>query len=147
MTRFDDTVIPPTAKFLGYTGVLPFLACDLVAVFGAGDFSTYALSSFLAYSAIILSFLGGIRWGVATLMDQFQGRAMIISVLPGLWAFACLIWPDSVIAVWGLMLGFIFLGMADWLLPAPGSAVWMRALRVRLSLAVVFCHLALLISL
>jgi hypothetical protein len=39
------------------------------------------------------------------------------------------------------MLGFIILGMADWLLPAPGSAVWMRGLRARLSFAVVVCHL------
>ena len=147
MNQVDLSVIPPTARLLGYAGVLPFAALALAHVFGNAAISGHALRSFLAYSAVILSFLGGIRWGVATRFEPSQAGALVISVLPGLWAFACLLWPDPGVAVWGLLLGFMTLGMADWLRPAPGSAAWMIGLRVRLSFAVVACHVVLIVSL
>ena len=105
------------------------------------------MRGFLAYGAVILSFLGGIRWGVATRFDHSQAGALIFSVLPSLWAFACLLWPASNIAVWGLLLGFMVMGAADWLVPAPGSAAWLTALRARLSIAAVACHVFLITSL
>jgi hypothetical protein len=147
MIQSDNRIIPSPAKLLGYAGVLPFAAFALAHFFGGGEVSEYALRAFLIYSALILSFLGGIRWGVATRFDRLPASALINSVLPSLWAFACLLWPDPGVAVWGLLLGFMTLGMADWLRPAPGSAAWMIGLRLRLSFAVVACHVVLIVSL
>jgi hypothetical protein len=147
MIQSDNRVIPYPAKLLGYAGVLPFVAFALAHFLGGVEVSGHALRGFLVYSALILSFLGGIRWGVATRFDRLPASALIISVLPSLWAFACLLWPDPNVAVWGLLSGFVVLGLADWLLPAAGIATWMTDLRARLSAAVVTCHAGLITSL
>ena len=139
--------IPSSAKLLGYSGVLPFAALALVHLFGGPQVEAQALRGFVAYGAIILSFLGGIRWGVATRRDRFQGAAPHLSVLPSLWAFLCLLWPDPELGCWGLLVGFAAMGLADRWLPAPGGADWMIVLRSRLTSAVVACHGLLLASL
>ena len=139
--------IPMTAKILGYSGLLPFAVLAVVHFYGSPQVRDWALQGFLAYGAIILSFLGGIRWGVASMADRFLGATPIIAVLPSLWAFACLLWPEPGQAVWALMAGFAMMGIADRWFPAPGSADWMVVLRVRLSSAVIACHGILIASL
>lgn len=147
MIQATNSAIPPPARMLGYAGILPFIALALVPAFRDQGVEAAAVRGFLAYSAVILSFLGGVRWGVATRFDRVQRGALLISVLPSLWAFACLWWPNPIVAAWGLMLGFVAMGLADWLLPAPGSAAWMIVLRARLSLAVIACHAILIAAL
>lgn len=132
--------IPRVAKILGYSGVLPFAVLALAHYYGSPQVRVWALQGFLAYGAIILSFLGGIRWGVASLDDRFRGMAPFIAVLPSLWAFSCLLWPESGQAVWAMLAGFAMMAIADRWFPAPGSSDWMVVLRVRLSSAVIACH-------
>lgn len=139
--------VPRAAKLLGYSGVLPFAVMAMIHILGDLQADRAVVEGFLAYGAVILSFLGGIRWGVATLHDRFRGFAPIISVIPSLWAFACLLWPGPEVAVWGLMTGFIVLGVADRWFRAPGGAEWMVSLRTRLSIAVIACHVILITSL
>ena len=75
MIQTDNRVIPPAAKLLGYAGVLPFAALGLAHFFAGGAVSAHALQGFLSYGAVILSFLGGIRWGVATRFERLQAGA------------------------------------------------------------------------
>ncbi|MEE4292852.1 MAG: DUF3429 domain-containing protein [Xanthomonadales bacterium] len=138
--------IPATAKLLGYAGVLPFGALALLHVFGSGPVEAHAERAFLLYGGIILSFLGGIRWGVATGKDRFRGIAPYLSVLPSLWAFFFLLWPDPRAALWGLLAGFVVMGLADRFQPAAGSADWMIVLRSRLTSAVIACFGVLIAS-
>ena len=147
MIQADNRVIPPVAKALGYAGVMPFAVLALVQLFTEGEFASLALQGFLAYGAVILSFLGGIRWGVATRFERLQAGDLVISVLPSLWAFACLLWPESEVALWGLLLGFVLLGLSDWFFPATGGASWMIDLRARLSAAVVAFHFLMITNL
>jgi hypothetical protein len=132
--------VPLSAKILGYSGVLPFALLAVLHFYGEQKIETATLRGFVAYSVVILSFLGGIRWGVASRSDHFGGLAPAISVVPSLWAFACLLWPDSDNAAWGLMAGFFGLAIADRWFPPPGGAEWMIILRTRLSAAVIACH-------
>ena len=62
-------------------------------------------------------------------------------MLPSLWAVVCLLVGDAAYSVWWLLAGFVVMGFADVLRPAPGLARWMRRLRLQLSIAVVICHL------
>ena len=135
-----EKTIPLIAKVLGYSGVLPFAVLAVLHFYSGPDTGAWALKGFLAYGAIILSFLGGIRWGVASVDDRFRGAAPVIAILPSLWAFACLLWPNPEQAVWGLLAGFATMGVVDRWFPAPGSADWMVVLRVRLTSAVIACH-------
>jgi hypothetical protein len=99
------------------------------------------MEGFLIYAAVILSFLGGIRWGAASTAGTTPGRELVFSILPSLWSAIFLWWPSEYIATWGLMTGFILLGLADWFYPGLNVPSWMRPLRIRLTLVVVACHL------
>lgn len=143
-----DTKIPPrAASMLGYAGVAPFALLAPLQVFGHDEIGEQALRAFLAYGAVILSFLGGIRWGVATRFNGSRAGAWLVSVLPSLWAFFFLVWPDPLVTAWALLIGFAVMGLIDWLFPAPGAAPWMTGLRSRLTIAVVACHAVLASSL
>jgi hypothetical protein len=139
--------VPAKAAILGYSGVIPFAAAAVLAVFGDPNLRQLALDGFLIYAAVILSFLGGIRWGAASSYGQDPGRGLVFSVLPSLWAAFFLWWFPAVTATWGLMMGFIIMGVADKLYPGANVAVWMASLRMRLTLAVVACHLVVLSAL
>ena len=56
--------VPPAAAVLGLAGVLPFVAAA-VGSLQPGPLGAFALTALIAYGAVILSFLGGIHWGMA----------------------------------------------------------------------------------
>jgi hypothetical protein len=144
----DDSVpMPSAAKYLGYGGVIPFAAMALNQLVGGPLPVQIAQEVFLYYSAAILSFLGGIRWGGATRLETRLSRELVISVIPSLWAVACLLLDSPDLSVWWLLAGFVAMGVADVFRPAPGLALWMRQLRLRLTIAVVICHLVMAASL
>ena len=126
---------------LGYAGIIPFLAPVVLLLFASTTLRQPVLDAFLVYAAVILSFLGGIRWGAVTSGGNIAGPALAFSVVPSLWAAACLLLPSDTGSAWGLMTGFVLMGLADWFYPVPGIAAWMRPLRARLTLAVCTCHL------
>lgn len=94
------TRVPAPARWLGVAGLLPQLA--VVAMQIGGDpgwvFSAQALG--FAYAALILSFLGGLWWGLAA---ASAGRApvwlWIASVVPSLVALASA-WPWAAGKTW-----------------------------------------------
>ena len=141
MNTMEKATIHQKAAVLGYAGVIPFAGAAALIMLGTTDTRPKALSGFLVYSAVILSFLGGIRWGAAATASTGPARELVLSVLPSLWSAFFLWWPSGNGAVWGLMTGFILLGLADWFSPGLNVPSWMRPLRMRLTLAVVACHL------
>jgi hypothetical protein len=86
--------IPRAALILGSAGALPFLALAAMHAGGmrSGPFPAPILA-LTAYGAVILSFLGGVRWGAA-LRDGFVRRQAWLfgfSVLPALAAWIALL--------------------------------------------------------
>lgn len=138
--------IPSAPALLGYAGVLPFAALALTFVLGGSALGDLALRAFLVYGAVILSFLGGIRWGAAVRSERPRNGEYVLAVLPSLWAWACLLGESPWVAAWGLMAGFALMGFVDWLKPAPGTAPWLVTLRLRLTVAVVLCHAIVIVS-
>ena len=88
--------LPAWAKPLGYGGLVPFFACALLmlAVPDAGtrDLAGQAL---LGYAAVILSFLGGVHWGLALrgASPQRAGGLLAAGVLPSLVGWGALLLP------------------------------------------------------
>ena len=137
----DSTdTIPTAARALGYGGVVPFLAAAINVAAGGPLAPATALTVFLYYAAIILSFLGGIRWGASVNDEQRLVRELGLSVVPSLWAFACLLLPGSSDAVWFLLAGFVAMGIADSIWRPASMPPWMRRLRIQLTAAVSACH-------
>jgi hypothetical protein len=122
---------------LGLAGLVPFWGlAGALALKGAGPFSCEALDWALAtYAAIILSFLGGIRWGLAVASADRPEAAMhfMISVLPSLAAWLLLLLPEPMRLT---CLGFLSLalGLMDRGLVFSGFASpWLGRLRLLLS--------------
>lgn len=134
--------LPMNAWMLGWLGVLPFLMSYIGILMGH---EKTGLMLFVGYGAVILSFLGGIRWAQA-LAGQLSKVDFLYSVAPSLLAWASL----SLGAVWaliGLMVGFACMAYLDTSgrpLRAPKSFI---SLRLGLSVAVVSLHFAVLCTL
>lgn len=131
--------IPASAAWLGGLGLIPFAVAALVTMIADdSELRLLALRAFVAYSAVILAFLGGVRWGAA--LGEAGWRALSLSVVPSLIAFGCLlIEPDVALKL--LALTYAVVGVFDVLRrPAPEWPAWFMKLRGRLSGAVVVIH-------
>lgn len=128
---------PGTVQILGFAGAIPFLA-GAIATTITSDPMPFARATQL-YGASILSFLGGIHWGVA-LRSAVHGvsgtRDYIYGVIPSLVAWsAALMPPPEGLFVLTSSFGLAFL--YDMFRFGQRSAVpsWYRRLRVPLSIA------------
>ncbi len=91
------------ASLLACLGTLPFIACAFVLMFGntfgLGLFRPLAVQAITTYAAVIVSFLGGIQWGIgiSTLEQQpHTARSLfMLSIVPSLLAWAMLFLPAS----------------------------------------------------
>jgi hypothetical protein len=125
--------IPGSARLLGFGGLLPFAAAALVALSAEGALRAQALAALIAYGAVILSFLGGIRWGLAMAAPDQDALAarLAFSVVPSLAGWVALLLPAGPGLVL-LALGFLAMLAADrHVAEAPG---WYPRLRLPLSL-------------
>lgn len=82
---------PAVAKWLGYSGVIPFVVLALGIVSGI-NFDAYGISNatgkLLIYAAVIVSFIGAVHWGVALgVAREHQNALFLYSVLPALFAW------------------------------------------------------------
>lgn len=107
------------ADFLAYAGTIPFVVVAFILLFGnmlgMGMLRPLAAQGITTYAAIIVSFLGGIQWGlgIATYEQQPQtARSLFtLSVVPSLLAWAMLFLPQSTsrIVVAIFLVGFVWI--------------------------------------
>ena len=131
----DDGAIPTPALILGLAGVIPFLAGGIGALVLDPEWSAFATQATLLYGAVILSFLGGIRWGLAMspAMRSEQTLHFTIAVLPSLLAWCALLVPQS-IGIWMTIAGLIGMLLTDLQLTRSGQAPrWFQKLRIMLT--------------
>jgi len=132
-------VIPRPALLLGWAGVIPVALFTVSSVFDIHPWSLDPGTALRAYGACILSFMGGAQWGV--LLPREGGHVpfsrYLISVMPALLAFLCLLIPNT-LGLIGLLVGFLALLAYDLSTVRQGLAPrWYASLRIQLTLAVV----------
>ncbi len=84
-----EAPVPMPALVLGVGGLIPFVTAAFFALF-ASDLLYAVAPIVLLYGAVILSFLGGIRWGFTVLSARNNGdawRDYSLSVAPSLLAW------------------------------------------------------------
>jgi hypothetical protein len=132
----------PLALALGHAGLLPFVGGALLVWFVQGEALPFAAQALSAYAALIVSFLGGIHWGLA--LRQPQPRPLLLGwgVAPSLLAWIAVMMPASS----GLVLSGALL-LLCWVVDRvlyrrEGVAAWLT-LRFRLSaVAAASCFIA-----
>lgn len=69
------------ATRLAWAGLIPFIATSVLGAFNV--YPDFLLQVFLVYSAVILSFLGGIHWGLAMTENMPRPHgALLLCMLP-----------------------------------------------------------------
>ena len=123
--------------FLGLLGLIPFWALAVgLAQTGLRPWDMAALDSALVtYAAVILSFLGGIRWGLAVARSERQDAALhyIISVVPSLAAWMLLVLPEPLRLSCLGGLALLLAPIDRRLVPAGYAPPWFGQLRLILS--------------
>ena len=129
---------------LGYLGLIPFVFGAVTALLSQ-ELVSLAFQAFILYSLAILSFMGGVHWGLALITGTRQSTRLLISVVPVVVAWICLIALPAPLTLAVLGGGFI----AQWFIDRPILAElpipsWYLEMRPRLAYVVAGCHLFML---
>jgi hypothetical protein len=152
----EATAVPMPAVMLGAAGLLPLVLALLVRI-AAGIYPATPLPALigsfaLIYAALILSFLGGIWWGIAAtrVPPERMAPLLVLSVLPSLAALAILGLMFAAPVPASILLGLVIMvsPLVDRRLQAQGLApAWWMRLRLPLSLGLGALTIALGLSL
>ena len=136
---------------LGILGLIPFILIFAAYFISPPENNVYELLlyTFIAYSAIIASFLGGIQWGmIISKVDQLFniGFPLTLSVVPALIAWGALLVLNSlVLSLCLIIASYIFATLTDfYLYNKKATPYWFLNMRVPLSLLVVILTFILL---
>lgn len=125
-------------QILGYAGLIPFIALPLWVFLSQSEIG---ILWHQYYAAIILSFMGGIHWGLAIAHIKFHAfkdtTALVLSIVVALIAWASLLIGTSFVYP-ALILGFAFVRAVDICLELPA---WYGRLRTHLTIIVIICLL------
>ena len=122
----------PAALKLGYAGLLPFVGGALLVWLVWPEAHPYTTLALSAYAAVIVSFLGGIHWGVAFREAAPPTSLLVWGIVPSLVAWVAVMMPASAgLVINGLMLLLCY-AVDRRVYPRYGMAAWLT-LRFRLS--------------
>lgn len=129
--------LPTSVAWLGYGGLLPFLALAILSV-GEPNHGILYRGALLAYGAVILSFVGALHWAFAMtlsgLTESQRTSSFVWSVVPALMAWSTYFFTPVLTALI-LILGFLAQYLRDQALaravPLPN---WYLPLRIKLTL-------------
>ena len=132
MSLVDPSVPDSKALRLGYAGLLPFVLGAALIWIVRPDAQPYVAAALSAYAAVIVSFLGGIHWGLGFRAQPAEASRFVWGVLPSLIAWVGVVMPPYAGLV---VLGVALIGcyLVDRrVYPRHGAAAWLT-LRFRLT--------------
>lgn len=146
--------IPAAALWLGVAGLIPFVALPVLAAIGPGALplptwlgAHMSVPALLLYAAVILSFMGGVQWGLAIQAGERIDESRLngggdfrrygASVVPALLAWLALL-LDPRTGLFLLAVGFVGLLVYDiWTVRRGEAPGWYERLRLGLTSVVV----------
>lgn len=136
------TIMPANAKLLGYLGLIPFITIPVAVILNVLSFPQ-AFAFFSQYSAIILSFLGGIHW-FAAINDNRYNHQIYVAMLPSIVGWLALIGFADVRTLGVLALAHVAVVFYDkfTLQLSPALIIEYTRLRIQLTSVAVACHAA-----
>ncbi len=122
----------PGTLRLGYAGLLPFVLGAALTWIVRPDAHPYVAAALSAYAAVIVSFLGGIHWGLGFRAQPADPARFVWGVVPSLVAWVAVLMPPYAgLVVHGVMLVVCYL-VDRKVYPLHGAGTWLT-LRFRLS--------------
>lgn len=122
----------PIALRLGYAGLLPFVLGAALVWLVHREVQPYATLMLAGYAAVIVSFLGGIHWGLGMRQQVPSPSLFAWGVVPSLVAWVGVVMPAYAgLVVLGVML-IVCYAVDRRIYPRHGIAPWL-VLRFRLT--------------
>lgn len=122
----------PAALRLGHAGLLPFVLGAALTWLVRPDALPFVTAALSAYAAVIVSFLGGIHWGIAFRQTAPSASLFVWGVVPSLIAWVAVMMPASAgLVLHGVMLAVCY-AVDRRVYPVQGLQRWLT-LRFRLS--------------
>jgi len=145
MADENPVALPRTVAWLGYGGLLPFLALTPASLLDHHHGAVWS-DALYAYGAIILSFIGALHWGLAMSLPELTERqrsaCFAWSVVPALIAWPAVLFSPPLAAPL-LVFGFIAHYLQDRRLARQATLPgWYLPLRLRLTSVAVVCLVA-----
>lgn len=130
------------ARWLTFAGAIPFIACSAALWLAPNQYRSFTVNILTAYAAVILSFLGGIQWGMAVNLIHTAPKSarniFLLSVVPSLLAWAMLLLPEPRTRILVAIFLFAFVWVIDALLNVQKLIPpWFFKLRSTISLIVI----------
>lgn len=130
---------PPVALWaIALLALAPFPASAIAYGYGPPDVARPALTVIMTWSAVVLSFLGGVRWGMETLLSEPRWYRQVISVTSAVAAWLLLLarhrYPDS----W-ILAGAIGAFLLQWLFDHQGPDVPARYPKLSTAITAAAC--------
>ena len=127
---------------LGHAGLVPFVLGALLALLVRVDVLPYVVLSLSVYAGLIVSFLGGIHWGILMVARDAAPRRLVWAVLPSLFAWVSVVMPPHAGLVIQALLLIVCYLVDRRVYPVYGLSKWLT-LRFRLTLvASMSCFMA-----
>ena len=120
------------ARTCGLLGLAPFWALPAAVAIWPGQ-SGLTVIVVAAYAALILSFLGGARWGMALLAPEPDPLAVALAMVPTLvaWGLLIVLHAAQRLQLYGLAAVLLLVGL--WDQSSPQAAAWYQRLRLMLT--------------
>lgn len=130
-----------SAKILGYLGLLPFIGIPIL-ILGGQLYYFQGYTYFVQYSAIILSFFGGVHW-LDALQNRRNDHQLYVAMLPSIVAWGALVLLDGYLLLSVLSVTYIGILMYDKYVLALEKDILIpyTVMRVWLTTVVVISHL------
>ena len=134
--------MPFQAKLLGYAGLIPFVLLPVLSISGSLPYYQ-AYTFFTQYSAVILSFFGGVHW-ISALNDPTKSHQLYVAMLPSIVAWLSLVFLRDETLLSALSIAYIAVFLYDKyvLVLRKHFVVDYIKLRLLLTTVVVISHLA-----
>ena len=140
--------MPKQATILGYLGLIPFVSLMIHTVLELTILNTVQASmAFVQYSAIILSFLGGVHWYQA-LTEPKNRHQVYVAMLPSIIGWVALLIFNQKITLFVLSVSYLFILMYDkYYLSLPKDmVVYYTKMRLILTSVVIFSHVMMILK-
>ena len=129
---------PKPLWLIALIGLIPFPAGALTYVFGPADLAGPAMSLLVTWCAIVLGFLGGVRWGLETGRPEPRWHRLAATTISPVAAWLLIYARGALENAW-ILGGFLAAFMLQWLFDHAAPDVPSRYPRLMTSLTLVAC--------
>ncbi len=127
------------ALWLGRSGLLPFVLGAVATAAVSSEWRNLVAAALIAYGALIVSFLGGLHWGLALRHADLQASLLAWGVVPSLLAWPALLMPPAAGLSWLGVVLIVCYAVDHRVFAQQGVSAWLGLRRQLTAVASLSC--------